>query len=206
MESALTSKLSGNSFDKICVRVITVPLDLIDPDFTFSEFVAKNVAISRARGSTIVTTNLDNFFSNNLVRIASGIDRAGNNKPLNNSWFIRAMRFNMDSSVGSLWWKRGHDYERDPSLKIPVSIDSLLEWMGSNHPDETSMMEMTYEKQNEQHLGHFSHFDELCLESQTLEVEDGQIEHGDYSAAAGDFTLASATAWHKLFGYPEVFK
>ena len=40
----------GSRLDRICVRVIRVPSSLVDPTFTFSEFVAKNVAIRRARG------------------------------------------------------------------------------------------------------------------------------------------------------------
>jgi hypothetical protein len=71
------------------------------------------------------------------------------------------------------------------------------------------MMEKTYERQNEQHLGPFSPFDEICLESETYPDYDELIARVEqettlYGLAAGDFTLASATAWHKLYGYPEV--
>ena len=165
--------------------------------------------LSISPGDIIITSNLDNFFSPTLVRMALGVDSTGARRPLNDTWFVRAMRFNIDLDQGSVWWKGTH--YRASSLKAPANSHSVLDWMSDNNNgvDSISMMEKDFERQSINYISQYSRFDELCSEmtesNHTEELFHG-LEVRDYSKAAGDFTLAPASAWYKLSGYPEVFK
>eukprot|EP00956_Cyclotella_meneghiniana_P020259 scaffold35477_cov43-Cyclotella_meneghiniana.AAC.3 len=158
---SVSSVLHVNHLDNICVRVINVPFSLSYPDFQFSEFVAKNIAIRRARGRTIVTSNLDNFFSNELVRRASGVDHSGQQLPLNHNWFLRAMRFNIDTNEGSVWWNKNAGYEKVAMLTAPVNATSLLKWMDDKDGVNESPLDLSYDGQPARHLGNFARFDKF---------------------------------------------
>ena len=136
-----------------------------------------------------------------------GVDSTGNRRPFNNTWFVRAMRFNIDLDQGSVWWKGAH--YRASSLKAPANSHSVLDWMSSDNLDGISLMERDFERQNINYISEYSRFDDLCTETNAIihneKLFDG-LEIRDYSKAAGDFTLAPASAWYKLSGYPEVFK
>ena len=67
-----STKLHGG-LEHVCVRVLNVPQSFVLDEFPFSEFVAKNVAIRRAKGRRIVVTNIDKFFSDNLVSMTIGV-------------------------------------------------------------------------------------------------------------------------------------
>ncbi|KAL7537627.1 hypothetical protein ACHAXR_007973 [Thalassiosira sp. AJA248-18] len=243
--------------DNVCIRTINVPPSHVlpaDRNFPFSEFVAKNVAIRRAKGRRIAVTNMDNFFSNNLVRMAvfgrSSSGSTSSSSWNDDDWFVRAMRFNIDIKEGSVWWEKltkkkkqqggpsnDNAYKRVPSLKKPVGVSSVLDWMEEDgeiavnslnpngnidgQPIPTSALEASYaELHANNHLGRYARFDRLCEKSNnnqqimyTALFDESSNTNNSvnntnellFGNAAGDYTLASISAWYNTSGYPEVY-
>ena len=192
---------STDGWDNICVRVIKVPSNYTSDGFIFSEFVAKNIGIRRASGSWIVASNLDNFLSSKLLNFAF----EGGQGRLSKNWYLRSMRFNINIQEGSVRWAKGLGYERVDSLPAPVDASSLINWMSIGE-DGYSLLEREYEGKQLLHLNQYAKFDKICIDStESGALEQYEYPNHEYSAAAGDFTMASASAWHHLHGYPEVY-
>ena len=179
----------------ICVRIIKVPSQYTRDGF-FSEFVAKNIGIRRAVGETIVTSNLDNFISSNLLEfVVNGRSLVGHQH------YLRAMRFNINIQEGSVWWDRHRGYERVTTLPVPIDALALLDWM--RREGTQSQLEEAYTRQGTNHLSSVAKSDLLC--SATTSNITFSKPTMEYSAAAGDFTVASHDAWYNMSGYPEVY-
>ena len=183
----------------ICVRIIKVPSQYTRDGF-FSEFVAKNIGIRRAVGETIVTSNLDNFLSSNLLEFVVNNGRS----LLGHQHYLRAMRFNINIQEGSVWWDRHRGYERVTTLPVPVDALALLVWMMRREGTQ-SQLEEAYTRQGTKHLDYVAKSDLLCSATTTSNITFSKPTK-EYSAAAGDFTVASRDAWYNMSGYPEVYE
>lgn len=167
------------------IRFIEVPKKLHDKfpnadKIPVFEYIAKNVGIRRARGEFILITNPDIIFPSNLIKYLSM-------RRLDKRCFYRIDRFDVNTLIPAqltitqkLSFAQSHAF-RLHTLGYSVPLLTSLPFRLRSFFGYLHGAKIRFEKRKEDYFEHYIH-----------------------TNAAGDFILMSRSAWHSLYGFPQL--
>ena len=183
------------------LRTVVVPSNItqskaVNPrQRKFLQYHSKNVGIRRADGDWILVQNVDDIHPLSLIRVLM-------EGHLNPNYFYRTSLSMIDFRESSQGFVHRNP-NRTISLSNTSSVEDITDWLASSPEAINSMLDSRLSRSYDGFCD--SIFDETNSGKYfKSKISNTKQVQQMYTAAAGDFTLATKQAWYDIGGYPEV--